>query len=76
MVKCLVNQCLYHLSNDFCGKRVTSIDENGHCKILWRKGQPRPDAFNRPFKPILAKIEFKEMELVTDEYEQLMIEGY
>ncbi len=41
MVFCRMNQCPYHNENGFCGRGITTIDQNGMCSILWLNGRQR-----------------------------------
>lgn len=41
MVRCKMNQCPYYDVRGICAKQLLSIDENGMCETLWRRGQQR-----------------------------------
>ncbi len=42
LVICKMTQCPYYNQQGFCGKKLLSIDMNGMCSTLWKKGQQRP----------------------------------
>lgn len=42
VVSCKMVQCPYHDEYNFCARpTVVSIDQNGMCNVIWRKGQSR-----------------------------------
>lgn len=41
MITCKVNNCPYNYNGKFCKKEFPSIDQNGCCSVLWRKGRQR-----------------------------------
>ena len=42
IVRCKMAQCPYYNDQGFCAKKtVLTIDENGMCSVLWRRGQQR-----------------------------------
>lgn len=54
IVSCKMSQCPYHDKYDFCARpTVVSIDQNGMCNVLWRKGQRRTSQmpFTEQFYP-------------------------
>lgn len=43
---CKVNNCPYNYNGKFCKKEFPSIDQNGCCSVLWRKGRQRQKISN------------------------------
>lgn len=41
MVVCRASNCPYNWGGKFCKKEFPSIDQNGCCSVLWRKGRQR-----------------------------------
>lgn len=42
IVRCKMVQCPYYNDQGFCAKKtVLTIDENGMCSVLWRRGQQK-----------------------------------
>lgn len=41
-IVCKMTQCPYYDNRGFCAKpTMISIDENGMCSVLWKRGQQR-----------------------------------
>lgn len=49
LVTCYVGGCPYHSKQNVCLKpTVVNIDENGMCRVVWKRGQPR--VLDKPFE--------------------------
>lgn len=49
LVTCYVGGCPYHGKQNVCLKpTVVNIDENGMCRVVWKRGQPR--VLDKPFE--------------------------
>ena len=72
LVTCYVGGCPYHSEQNVCLKpTVVNIDENGMCRVVWKRGQPR--VLDKPFenfyypKGEVIIIDGKEYEEIDDE---------
>lgn len=68
-VVCKMSACQYCGKDGFCEKELVNIDENGMCKMLWKRGQQIPLDKPHPFLKRTIEVEdaiFKDIAVSTE----------